>query len=261
MLNVNKPLSNSITENYSTPPTSVFGITSSSKEKQEFLLERNGYSIHIVNSLKQRIKANTLIKRMYASRGYCTKTISTFSHDPHQVTFQASAKEITTGTITLKIGSNKELLADELYRKELDGFRKKGRKICELSKFAAFMHHNSKEIFATLFHLAFIYAYIIHKTNDAFIEINPRHTSFYKRMLGFYPIGEMRICKRVNAPAVLLHLDLDYMSKQIISLAGTCKHNSKSIYPYFLSQHEEKKLAHKIKQYYIETENSALQVT
>lgn len=239
---MNIPLSNSTIKNNSTFPTTTFDTPYSKKERHEFLLERNGYSIHIVNSLKQRIKANTLIKRMYASRGYCTEAISTFSHDPHQITFQASDRDITTGTITLKIDSNKGLFADELYRKELNNFREKKRKICELSKFAAFPHHSSREIFATLFHLAYIYAHIIHKTDDAFIEINPRHASFYKRMLGFNQIGEKHICKRVNAPAVLLHLDLEYMSKQISSLAGTSKHSSRSIYPYFLSQYDEERL-------------------
>ncbi len=65
-------------------------------------------------------------------------------------------------------------------------------------------------------------------------------------MLGFRQIGTERICERVNAPAILLHLDLDYMSEQISSLSLQNYSNSRTIYPYFLSQHEEKRLTKKL---------------
>lgn len=53
------------------------------------LLQRHGYSIHLIKSLKQRIKASTLIKRMYASRGYQTGSASVFSETPYQYTLEA----------------------------------------------------------------------------------------------------------------------------------------------------------------------------
>ncbi len=87
----------------------------------------------------------------------------------------------------------------------------------------------------------------MHNVRDAFIEINPRHAFFYKRMLGFCQVGEERICERVNAPAVLLHLDLDYMSAQISALASQENHKGRSIYPYFLSKLDEKRLTKKIR--------------
>ncbi len=213
---------------------------------QEYLLKRNGYSIRLVDSFNQRTKTNQFIKHRYASKGYLTENVSAFSCNPNQITFEASNKQHLFGTLTLTIDSNEGLLANKLYGGEIDTFRAKGRKVCELSKFASSPQCSSKEVFASLFHLAYIYAYVIHKTKDAFIEINPRHAFFYKRMLGFRQIGEERICERVNAPAVLLHLDLNYMNTQITSLAYRDNHKERSIYPYFLSQLEEKRLTNKI---------------
>ncbi len=232
--------------NYSSPYDPAREV-SDENEKQRPILKRNGHSIHLVDSLKQRIEANALIKQMYSARGYHTKNVTTFSHNPNQITFEASSAQRLSGTLTLAIHSNNDLLANNLYKDEINAFRAEGRKVCELSKFASNLKGSSKEIFASIFHLAYIYAYEIHKAKDAFIEVNPRHSFFYKRLLGFRQIGKERICKRVNAPAVLLHLDLDYMSAQISSLASRGNHTDRSIYPYFLSQHEEKRLTNEIR--------------
>lgn len=214
--------------------------------EENCLLQRNGYSIHLVNSLKQRIKTSTLIKRMYASRGYQTKSASVFSISSNQYTFEARRSQQLIGTLTLTIDSDNGLLADTLYQPELDLFRQQGRRLCEVSKLAFNPETSSKEIFASLFHMAYVFACRIHDMDDAFIEINPRHACFYKRMLGFKQIGGLRTCPRVNAPAVLLHLDLGYMEEQIITQAEQFDQNTKSIYPHFLSQDKEKKIIHTI---------------
>lgn len=211
------------------------------------LLQRNGYSIHLVNSLKQRIKASTLIKRMYASRGYQTESASVFSTSSNQYTFEARQSQQLIGTLTLTIDSDNGLLADTLYQPELDQFRQQGRRLCEVSKLAFNPETSSKEIFASLFHMAYIFARRIHGIDDSFIEINPRHATFYKRMLGFKQIGEQRTCPRVNAPAVLLHLDLGYMEEKIVTQAGQFDQNTRSIYPHFLSRNKEEKIIRAIR--------------
>lgn len=206
------------------------------------LLHRNGYSIHLVNSLKQRIKASTLIKRMYASRGYQTESASVFSTSSNQYTFEARQSQQLIGTLTLTIDTGKGLLADTLYQPELDQFRQQKHKLCEVSKLAFNPETSSKEIFSSMFHMAYIFAHRIHGVDDAFIEINPRHAVFYKRMLGFRQIGELHTCPRVNAPAVLLHLDLGYMKEQIATQAEQFNQKTKSIYPHFLSWNKENEI-------------------
>ncbi len=209
---------------------------------REYLIKRKNYKICLINSHEQRIEANKLIKDRYASKGYITDNSTVPHKNLHQITFEASNNHQLFGTITLTIDSSEGLSAENLYTDEINNFRNKNKKVCELSRFASYTEHGSKEIFAALFHLAYIYAHILHDVNDAVIEVNPRHVFFYKRMLGFRQIGVERICERVNAPAVLLHLDLNYMKKQISSLSCQNNFNSRTIYPYFLSQHEEKRL-------------------
>lgn len=218
------------------------GSTPNHVTETDCLLQRNDYSIHLVSSLKQRIKASTLIKRMYASRGYQTESTSVFSTSPNQYTFEARRSQQLIGTLTLTIDSDNGLLADTLYQTELDQFRRQGRRLCEVSKLAFNPETSSKEIFASLFHIAHIFAHHIYGADDAVIEINPRHATFYKRMLGFRQIGELRTCPRVNAPAVLLHLNREYVEKQIVHLTGQTKHCIKNIYPYFLTKRQENEI-------------------
>lgn len=210
------------------------------------LLRHSDYNIRLVDSPWQCSKTSLLIRRMYSWRGYRTENSTVIPYNPNRLTLEASREQQVFGTLTLGLDSEEGLSADELYKDELNVFRKKGRKICEVSKLAFEPQFSSKELFASLFHLAYIYGYTIHKVKDAFIEINPRHATFYKRMLGFRQIGEKRTCPRVDAPAVLLHLELDYMDAQISSLAGSHTLKEKSLYPYFFPRHKEQGVAQRL---------------
>lgn len=178
---------------------------------QKYLLLRNGYGIRLVESDEQRNNVSNLIKRMYDSRGYCTKNATTFSDSPNEITFETSIGKILVGTVTLRADSSEGLLADELYQQEINYFRIRNRKVCELSKFAFDSQHSSKEIITSLFHVTYKYARMAFKATDFLCEVNPRHTKAQERLFGFRPIGETYNCPRVNAPATLLHLDLDHI--------------------------------------------------
>lgn len=210
------------------------------------LLQRDDYSIHLVNTLKQRIKASTLIKRMYASRGYQTQNAAVFSTAPYQYTFEARQAKQLVGTLTLTIDTHQGLLADALYKTELDGLRKQQRKICEISKLAFAPNSGSKEVFATMFHIAYLYAARLHDAQDALIEVNPRHAHFYQRMLGFCQIGQKRTCPRVNAPAILLHLEREYLEAKISANEEEITEKEKSLYPLFLTRYEEEDILQQI---------------
>lgn len=210
----------------------------------ECVLERGGYSVRPVHSFGQCSGVGMLIERMYSWRGYHTETVATLP-SPHRFMLEASAiveREIF-GTLTLGLDSEEGLLADALYEEKINVFRTAGRKVCELSKLAVDPQFGSKEVFASLFHLAYIYAHDFHHATDAFIEVNPRHASFYQRRLGFRQLGELRICPRVNAPAVLLHLELAYMQAQISRHAGSRDTQEKSLYPYFFADCDQEQLA------------------
>lgn len=211
---------------------------------QKYILKQGAYTICLADSFAQRKEAKALIKRMYSWRGYNIEDTAVFSHS--QTSFEAYNEQDLIGTLTLGLDSKKGLLAEELYRQEIDNFRERGRKLCELSKLAIDPLYSSKELLASLFNLAYICGRIIHKATDFIIEINPRHAGYYRRVLGFDQIGEVRTCQRVNAPAVLLHLDLDYVDVQVSRLAGLREQGERSLYSHFLTKSEEKKVAEKI---------------
>lgn len=224
------------------PPTSRTSLVETPPNRftdRKYVLKRGNYSIRLADSWGVHKTANALIERMYSWRGYHTEDRSVPSHNPNRLRFIATNGQNLIGTVTLGLDSKEGLLADELYGKEIDAFRAKGRKVCELSKFALDPQYSSKEIFALLFNLAYIYAHKIHNATDLFGEVNPRHAASHNRMFGFRQISEIRTCPRVNAPAVLLHLELDYVRKQISSLAGLPDVKERSLYPYCLSQQEE----------------------
>ena len=236
------------------PKQTTFRITPNHKvellnenEDQGYLLKRNDYCIRQVNSIKQCIKVNTFLRHRYAACGYyIPNTMIRPYHMPHQITFEASCKQEIIGTLTLTLDSKKGLLADELYKKEIDTIRSENKKLCEISKLAFKTNTNSKKIMAELFHSAYIYAHTLHAATDAVIEVNPRHAVFYKQLLGFQEIGSQRICPRVNAPALLLHLEHHEITNRIATKENLLIPRKKTIYKYFLSQFEEKKLRNKI---------------
>ena len=73
---------------------------------------------------------------------------------------------------------------------------------------------------AGLFHTAYLYASVIRGCTHAVIEVNPRHVAFYGRALRFDPIGEERMNRRVDAPAVLLCAPFATIAEGIAKFAG-----------------------------------------
>jgi hypothetical protein len=59
-------------------------------------------------------------------------------------------------------------------------------------------------------------------------------------MLGFQPMGDMKMCRRVSAPARLLRLDLEWpMENPDLRGHGDACPGERSLYPYFFSKAEE----------------------
>jgi hypothetical protein len=113
--------------------------------------------------------------------------------------------------------------------------------LCEFTKLAIDNDVRSRPLLAALFHLAFIYARRMYYCTDLLIEINPRHVSFYRRMLGFQQLGLQRFNARVAAPAVLMGLCLTHAETQIQHYGGHPQLYAtvRSLYPYAFSRNEE----------------------
>jgi hypothetical protein len=155
-----------------------------------------------------RTHAAALIERMYARRGYRYDRNACANESPHRITLGGTQSAHLFATLTVGLDSDDGLLADELYGTELCAFRREGRKLCELTAFAVDPHYSSPRMLTCLFHLAYLYGRMLHRVTDVFIEVNPHHVGFYERLLSFRRVGQERRCPRVNAPAVLLHLNV-----------------------------------------------------
>lgn len=203
------------------------------------VLSVKDFKIRLADTEAGRNSASMLIDKMYSWRGYAG--VSRVQPSLNRITLTAYMKEELIGTVTLAIDSTIGLLADEIFQEQLDRHRGPGRKLCELTKLAIDAKVNSKFALASLFHICFIYARRLHDCTDVFIEVNPRHRAYYERILGFTRLGELKTNPRVNAPAFLLWLDLDYVEEQIRKHGGTSDQAgmSRSLYPFFFSSREE----------------------
>ena len=223
------------------------GCEPSSPALRHVIVERDEFKIRLADTAGQRSSSSLLIKRMYAWRGYETGRASE-DNKSNVVTLVAhtnDAAEQTIGTLTLWFDSSGGLPADAAYNDRLDMLRCRDRQLCEPGGLA--VDHTamgSKPLLAALFHLGYIYIQSIQGHTDVVMQVNPRHSAFYRRMLGFTPIGELRICPKVNAPAVLLSVATEYMQAEIEKYGGQAgTSGQRSLYPYFFSAREEKGLS------------------
>ena len=176
--------------------------------------------------------ATTLVDRRYSGRGYNTPTANP---DPHLFTFVAYDEGTLVGTVGIRLDSEQGLSADTLYKDEIDALRESGCKICEFTRLALDQQAVSKPVLAGLFHTAYMFAYEVRSHAYAVIEVNPRHAPFYRRALLFEQIGDERLNRTVNAPAVLLCLPFERVPPELERFGGRpeLSKTTRLMYPYF----------------------------
>ncbi len=165
-----------------------------------------------------------LVRRRYSWRGYSVDdSVDADLADHrvgHEITVIASDSRSTVGTITLGLDGVHGLRADETHGDAMAAARQGGRRVCELTRLAVEERVDSRAVLSSLFALVYEFGRTIHGVTDVFIEVNPRHLSFYTRMLGFVVATGERFCERVRAPSVLLHLDVDRLEQRLLLLGG-----------------------------------------
>lgn len=201
---------------------------------------QRGFRIRAADSWGVRSSASLLINRLYSGRGYKSNSLSDVG-SPNQLTLVASEHDCVVGTLTIGFDSDERLLADELFPDEVNALRNAGRDVCEFTKLAMDSVVRSQQVLAAMFHVAFIHAHLIKGCDNLLIEVNPRHTRYYVGKLGFKVLGPERLNLRVNAPAVLLSLDLWYSQNKIAEFGGRPElaANERSLYPYAFSTREQ----------------------
>lgn len=204
------------------------------------------FDIHLAATKAGRQSASALVNRLYGARGYGR------SHqvvaDAHHLTLTASSLGRLLGTVTLGRDAPDGLLADEVFKEEIDAYRRTGARVAEVTKLVVDPGAHSQMALASLFHIVYLYAHKVFQCTDVFIEVNPRHRRFYQSMLGFEDEADVRTNPRVDAPAHLLRINLDYMEVQIERLGGTGESvgRDRSLYPYFFSVTESRRIMQRL---------------
>jgi hypothetical protein len=159
--------------------------------------------------------ATSLVESRYAWRGYALRPDDRTA----AVTVIATRHADTVGTLTLRADGPAGLAADEGYLEVLDLARRAGRHLCELTRLAIDVDAAWRPTLGALIGLAYLAGRALHEVTDVFVEVNPRHARFYQRMFGFVVAAGERFCPRVEAPAVLLRLELERLDARLRNLA------------------------------------------
>jgi len=130
-------------------------------------------------------------------------------------TFAAYERGALVGTLGVRLDSASGLKIDQEYGDEVNELRTGSCRLMELTRLAVAEPASSKEVLSALFHTALLFGHVVRRCTHAVIEVNPRHVTFYRRMLFFKPLGPQKHLDRVGAPAVALTLELAKLNESI----------------------------------------------
>jgi hypothetical protein len=181
--------------------------------------------IKLACSSEEQAAADRFLAMRYAWRGYVADSnpgdqSSDKRGSLNYFTLLAYREDRPAGTLTIGIDAGNGLLVDEANREIVDGLRRTGRRVVELRRLAVRDELGAKVVLAHLFRAAYLVGRELHDATDVLIEVNPRHAGFYRRIFGFVRVGDEWICARVNAPAVLLWLDIANLDRKLNDLCG-----------------------------------------
>lgn len=187
------------------------------------LLGDGSVQASVATTLPELLEAAELVRERYEWRGYVTRSIKSdaVDRDHHASTLVARQRGLIVGTMTLGFDGPAGLWIDHTYPEEIARARAGGRVLCELTRLAVTPNSDSRRILSAMFGLAYQVGRLQHGTTDLYIEVNPRHAPVYRKLLGFKVASDVRVCGRVRAPAVLLHLDIEQLDECVAQYAGS----------------------------------------
>lgn len=235
----------------SASPPSATTCASRRLDSTNRLVTHHGFKVHdipLVVSLYQGSRlsqrAAALVQRAYGRLGYDYRR--SINSSLSGVSLEANLDGRTVGTLSITLDSLRGIQAQELYVDEIRPYRQLGP-LCEFTRLAIDTPRGGHEVLCSLFYVAYVYAHLLFGASQLFIEVNPRHARFYERMLGFRPIGDVKTCPRVKAPAVLLHLDFSHTREQIQRARLTACNGTSKLYYYAAPLDEEVALLQRIR--------------
>ena len=178
-------------------------------------------SVALANSSESLADAEALVRAQYRWRGYdfAGSDSAAPAQEPRRPGHVILAREDAelVGTLTLGLDSRAGLLVEDSHADAIADARASGRRLGEVVRFAVGKADDSRRALAALFHAAHGLC-TVHRLDELYIEVNPRHVAFYRRALCFKVAAEERTCPRVGAPSVLMRLALQDLSEKIFEL-------------------------------------------
>jgi hypothetical protein len=226
-------------------------------DRQNLLEFINAIEYRVARSRDELEQSYSLVYQEYLKRGYVKEDpsrmrISIYNALPDTTTFVAVSNQKVVATATIIPDSPLGLPMDALYHEELNGFRKKKLKCCEIGMLASdtelfqqgvSMMLNSRKLFFVffLFKLIFDYAKDLLKLDIICITINPRHKLTYDFLM-FKDLGGLKTYGSVNgAPAVAQYLEINSIEEEckktnkqgMTKMFFTSRTESDKLYPKF----------------------------
>ena len=215
------------------------------------------FTIRGASSQGMRSRARILLRRMYAWRGYGpspseddnTPELEENVNGGCKATLVAIAHAKAIGTLTVGFDDVEPFAATAIFADEIAELRSQGGKLCEFTSLAVKEPQCSREVLASLFHTAYIYANRLNGASRVIIEVNPRHVGFYRTILSFVAVGKAKINQKVNAPSVLMVLEFSRV-REILKralLGDMTDIPRRSYYPFFFPLAEEEGIVQRMR--------------
>jgi hypothetical protein len=177
--------------------------------------------VKIASEVGEFEQAFRLLADRYRERGYDAPSTRRYRYTPHHAlpgTVSLVAVEGARVLATLSMVPDNELLGlpmESVFGDEVEALRREGRRLGEVISLAedGLGPREFLRVFGAMIRLVIQY----HLQNDGdswVIAVNPRHRSYYRKALGFIPLGECRSYAAVrDNPAEAFLLDLNLLRR------------------------------------------------
>lgn len=219
-MNPRNPMSVMQTPGLQAPPSSAFCADGAARGVEVRVANGDAVLMHA---------ARALVRRRYAEVGLETAQLMDTEVE-EGLTLVAWQGGRLVGTLSLRFEGDSggkgggRLGADEKYRSQLDTLRSRGARLCEAVRLAFEPSFGTPRNLARLFEGALDASLPDALPSDVVIECHPRHARFYRRILGMSQLGPLSLCRRVLAPAVLMHLPVHRLAVWLGRVGGQSRH-------------------------------------
>jgi UDP:flavonoid glycosyltransferase YjiC (YdhE family) len=209
--------------------------------------ELSGVTFKLAENPWEREQAFRLLHDVYVQRGLLDPSpdglrVSVFSVLPTTAVFIGIRDGRVLSTMSLIEDSALGLPMEELYGPEITRLRRVRHRIAEVGALAIAPEVRGRGWNLMMYNLMFRWAHFYRGIDDLAIAVNPRAADFYRTVILFEPLGELRTYARLkNAPAVALDLNLRSVVRRLRRIYDSAfsrarnAHPASNLYRFFLT--------------------------